>query len=223
MDLILTSKQPLAGNAWLFTFEPERPIIWTAGQFIRVELPHVRPDPEGTKRQFTIASAPSDGVVEIATRLTGSTFKQALSRLPTGARLRLIDPPAGDFVWPQNNPRPLLFLAQGIGITPFRSLLRQRRHVGLPVSARLIHANLAPGVPFQSEIENWATNPGFEVTFLTQPVTPALLAHLVPDLRHTLVYASGPLQLTRLMLPPVNLPASQLKQDQFPNYTASDY
>lgn len=223
MDLILTSKQHLAGNAWLFTLQPERPLRWTAGQFIRVELPHDQPDPEGTKRQFTIASAPSDEVVQIATRLTGSSFKQALGQLPPGGRLRLVDPPAGDFVWPAADPRPLVFLAQGIGITPFRSLIRQRRLEGLPVAAHLLHSNLAPGIPFQSEIEGWAQSPDFTATFLTQPITPALLAHLMPNLNQAIVYVSGPLQLTRLLLPPINLPAAQLKQDQFPNYSAADY
>jgi ferredoxin-NADP reductase len=223
MDLTLTRKQHLAGNAWLFTFTPERPLSWMAGQFIRVELPHKHPDAEGTKRQFTIASAPADGVVQIATRLTGSTFKRALNALPPGATIRMVDPPAGDFVWPPDGSLPLLFLAQGIGITPFRSLLRQRCRLGLPLSARLLHANLAPGVPFQDEIEEWTADPQFTVTFLNQAITPALLSHLVPNLRGALVYASGPLQLTRLMLQPVNLPTSQLKQDQFPNYAASDY
>ena len=221
MELTLKSKQPLAGNSWLFTFEPTRPLNWVAGQFVRVELPHEHPDPEGTKRQFTIASAPSDGVVQIATRMTPSTFKQALYHLPTEGRLRLVDPPAGDFVWPEAD-RPLIFVAQGIGITPVRSLIRQRLHTGQTVDAHLFHTNLAPGIPFEYEIERWAAR-GLAVTFLSQPITPALLAHLAPQVAGSTVYVSGPVSFNKLLLPPVNLPSAQLKQDQFPNYAASDY
>jgi ferredoxin-NADP reductase len=222
MELVLKSKQPLAGNAWLFTFEPTGPLPWVAGQFVRVELPHDRPDPEGTKRQFTIASAPSDGVVQIATRMTASTFKQSLYHLGAGGRLRVVDPPAGDFVWPNPASRPLVFVAQGIGITPIRSLMRQRLSEHRSLDGRLFHANLAPGIPFQAEIEHWAAR-GLHVTFLSQPVTPALLAHLIPDLRSAGVFVSGPISLTKLMLPPVSLPSAQIKFDQFPNYAAPDY
>lgn len=223
MELTLTRKLHLSDNAWLFTFTPSRPITWLAGQFIRVQLDHPHPDAEGTKRHFTIASAPADGVIEIATRITPSTFKHALSQLSTGQSISMIDPPAGDFVWPDYNSPPILFVAQGIGITPIRSMLRQRRRLGMPLNAKLIHSNVKPGVPFRTEIESWTDDPNFNLIFVTQSITASLLAHLVTNLSRMRIYASGPQQLTRLMLPPINLPPTRLKQDLFPNYSTREY
>jgi hypothetical protein len=107
ITLQLEHKQPEAGNVWSFRFRPSEPLDWLAGQFIRVELPHTHPDAEGTKRYFTIASAPHEGHVQISTRITDSSFKQTLAQLPIGRELLMLDPPAGDFVWPTNPVPPI--------------------------------------------------------------------------------------------------------------------
>lgn len=220
--LKLIAKRPLGGNVWLFEFEPSRPLRWIAGQFIRVELPHSNPDAEGTKRQFTIAAAPHQPV-RVATRITQSSFKQALADLPIGDTLNLLDPPAGTFVW-QEQTSPLVFVAQGIGITPFVSMLADRHHQSLPLSATLVHANLTPKVPFATELQAWAAaDPRLILHFLDHQVTAAELADLVPDLNTAAVYVSGPRPLTELLLPPFRLSPHQLKSDLFPNYPASAY
>jgi len=223
ITLTLTDKRQVVANIWLFTFAPSQPLQWIAGQFIKVELPHDRPDTEGTKRFFTIASAPADGHVQIATRLTGSSFKRALAALPLAGRLNLVDLPAGDFVWAAGHPRPIVFAAQGIGITPVRSLLRQRLATGQPITATLIYSNLTPGIPFTDELSEWGSRPEFRLHHLNQPITPAGLAELIPHLAGALVYVTGPKSLTSLLLPPYNLPVGNLKQDQFPNYAQGDY
>ena len=221
--LTLISKVPVIANVWLYTFEPSRPIAWIAGQFIRVELPHPQPDDEGTKRQFTIAAAPADGHIQIATRITGSTFKQALHALPIDGQLILVDLPAGDFVWPRDESRPLVLAAQGIGITPIRSMIRQRLHENQPIAANLIYSNLVPGIPFQEELDSWRRQAALQVHMTTAPLTGKLLADLVSDLGSARVYVSGPDSLIELVGPPVNLPISSLKQDQFPNYASLNY
>jgi ferredoxin-NADP reductase len=76
--LILKEKENLVDNIWAFRFEPSAPLDWSAGQYIRVDLPHDKPDAEGTKRWFTISSAPYEQIVQITTRITQSAFKQAL-------------------------------------------------------------------------------------------------------------------------------------------------
>lgn len=219
MDLVFHHKHHLAGTAWMFHFQPERPLIWTAGQFIRIEIPHANPDAEGTKRQFTIASAPHEAFVAIATRVTGSTFKQALSALEPGAQIRLLDMPAGDFVW-HDSPRPLVFAAQGIGITPFRSMLADRAHHGLPLSAELHYANIAPGVPFADELQAY---PGLKLELHDVPITATLLAQHIADLAARLIYIAGPKALIPLLGPPHNVPANHIWHDQFPNYARAQY
>jgi glycine betaine catabolism B len=223
--LTLIRSQPVAGNVSTFVFEPDRPLEWTAGQFIRVELPHAPADNEGTKRYFTIASAPSTGRVHITTRLTTSSFKQALAALRAGQTLRLLDQPAGDFVWPARAGHPpLIFAAQGIGVTPFYSMLTDRLHHHLPIGATLLFANRSPGIPFQAELAGWAaTHPEFRLVLTSGRLTAAAIGGLVPNLAGHLVYASGPGNLIELLGPPYNLPGNQLKQDFFPNYSASSY
>ena len=136
--LTLESKENLVDNVWSFRFTTHTPTTWTPGQFIRVELPHDDPDDEGTKRWFTISSTPHDGYIQITTRVTDTTFKQALSALPVGGTINLVEQPDGDFVW-QESDKPLVFVAGGIGITPFYSMLKARGHSGQSVLATLIY------------------------------------------------------------------------------------
>jgi len=191
---------------------------------VRVELPHDHPDDEGTRRSFTISSAPHEQAVQIATRITQSSFKQTLANLPLGGRLNLLDTPAGDFVWPATPARPILLAAQGIGITPFISMLRDRDHRGQPLAATLIHTNLTPDIPFETELHAQAqAHPELTLFSSYEPLTAASLSQLYPQFATHTIYISGPRMLIELLGPPHNLPASQLKQDQFPNYAASAY
>jgi len=223
-SLALTAKTPLGGNVWAFTFEPDQPLNWNPGQAIRIELPHKHPDTEGTKRYFTITSAPFERTITITTRLTESTFKQALAQLPIQGTVTLLDPPAGTFVWPRIPGRPVVLVAQGIGITPFISLMRQRQHDGSPLAATLVHTNLTLPAPFQDELAAIAAHhPGLIVHHETRPVTAAHLLELVPRLPHADVLVSGPRPLLELLAPPVNLPLRQHQYDQFTGYGADHY
>jgi ferredoxin-NADP reductase len=219
MQLTLRDRTHLAGNAWAYHFLPEQSLHWQAGQFIRVRVPHEQPDDEGTTRQFTIASAPHEDTVTIATRLTDTTFKQALHRLNPGQAIDLLDTPAGDFIW-RDWPGGLVFVAQGIGITPVRSILADRAHRGLPAPAMVFFANRTADIPYLEELR---ANPQIDLRLSDTPWTAARLGELVPDIKHKLVYLSGPKSLMLLLAPPYNLPTCQLKQDVFPNYPSTAY
>ena len=221
IQLTLRHKQPIVGNAWSFIFEPSQPLAWTAGQFIRVELPHAA-DIEGTTRYFTIASAPHEGHIQICTRLSHSTFKQALAQLPSGGVLQLINQPAGDFTWPHTQLHPV-FVAQGIGITPFYSMIKQRLHGHQPLDATLLYTNLAGDTPFKPELIEWQRNSQLNVHLFNQPLSARHVAQAIPNLTATTIYVSGPQPLIELLMPPYNLPIGQLKQDTFPNYDAANY
>jgi len=224
MKLSLTHKIHLADNAWSFTFTPEIPVDWIAGQFVKVSLPHSSPDPEGTTRFFTIAAAPYEQQLTITTRITDSSFKQALSKLLIDGTIDLIDTPAGDFVW-HSSDHERIFAAQGIGITPFYAIIKDQIHRELPVRAKLIYAN-QPGSPalFEAQLRQWAKiDPTLELNFQNEFITAATVAHVAPGLKRHTVYVSGPKSLMSLCLPPHNLPLSQFKQDNFPGYAAANY
>jgi ferredoxin-NADP reductase len=224
MHLTFLRRTHLTGSVWSYQFKPSQALSWTAGQFIKVELPHDDPDAEGTKRFFTISSAPGEQVIQITTRHTDTTFKQTLSHLQPGSHINLLDLPAGDFTWRPSG-EPLVFVARGIGITPFFSLLLDRAQRHLPLSATLMYSNRAGATPpFQPEITDWARlHTEFTLHQQADPFTAELVSALVPRLAESLVYVSGPISLIELLSPPYSLSPRQLKTDFFPGYTADDY
>jgi len=227
MIIKLTNKEHLVDNVWIFRFEPSEPLIWTAGQYVRVELSHGNPDKEGTKRWFTNSAAPYEGIMQITTRVTDSTFKQALAELPVGDKLRLIENPDSDFVW-QDSHLPIVFIAGGIGVTPFYSILKQRVHDQLPINVTLIYGARTEDVPFKDELAQWeADNTGFNVKYVVgEPLTAEKLASLKPNLNQSLVYLSGPEPMVDKLgedLKAHGLPEAQFKHDEFPNYNEQNY
>ncbi len=118
--------EPLNDNIASFYFKPPHKVEFTAGQFTEIYLPHNNPDKRGQKRWFTISSSPDEEHLAITTKRTssnGSTFKDTLWRLKPGSPVDLAQP-MGDFVLPKDRAIPLVFVAGGIGITPYRSMLK---------------------------------------------------------------------------------------------------
>lgn len=228
MTLTLFEKEHLVDNIWAFRFKPSEPLTWVAGQYVRVELPHDNPDDEGTKRWFTNSAAPYEGILQITTRVTDTTFKQTLFQLEIGStNLQLIEAPEGDFVW-QNSELPIVFVAGGIGVTPFRSIIKQRIHDNQPVNVSLVYGSRTPEVPFKNELTEWmSADPTLKVHYVSgDPLTAENLAAEVPTLNSSLVYLSGPEPMVEALgdgLKSRGLPEAQLKQDFFPNYDENNY
>jgi ferredoxin-NADP reductase len=224
--LKLIRKTHITDNVWTFEFEPHPKISWIPGQFIRVELPHQNPDAEGTKRWFTVSAAPFEVHPAISTRITETTFKQALVNLPQEGELTLLEAPDGDFVWEEGD-RPRVFVAAGIGVTPFRSIILQRNHDHQPLPVTLVYANRTDAVPFQDQFDAiTAANPQFKVHYITGLVTAGRITELIPDLLQTNVYISGAEPMVETLgdgLRAAGLTEDQLKQDFFPNYDEKSY
>lgn len=227
MTLTLAEKEHLIDNVWAFRFKPDGPFTWTAGQYVRVELPHENPDAEGTKRWFTNSAAPFEGIMQITTRVSKSTFKQALTKLEPGGKLQLIENPEGDFVW-RDSAMPVVFVAGGIGITPFRSILKQRAHDKQPLNVTLIYGSRTSDIPFKNELTQWqSVHPELKVQYVVgQPLTAQSLTDIVPNLNQSLVYVSGPEPMVQALASDLiahGLPEAQLQRDEFPNYDQTNY
>jgi glycine betaine catabolism B len=108
-----------------FYFKPDQPLRYIAGQFVELTITHSQPDTRGEKRWFTLSSSPTEKLIAITTRIvpTSSTYKKALNKLPAGSVVHMSEA-MGDFVLPKNTSIPLVFIAGGIGITPFRSMAK---------------------------------------------------------------------------------------------------
>ncbi len=216
MRLKLTDKKQEVGDIWSFFFEPVDQVEWLAGQSIRLELP--RPTWGVDERRLTIASAPCEEHVQITTRLGESGFKQSLAALKPGDEIQGYNI-EGDFVWGDDD-RPRLFIAGGIGITPFRALLRQALQSGKPLNTTLIYSSKAAPALFHNELQAWqAQDPTLHVYYrIGERISLDTRSSLATFWLENTVYISGPEQMVtqiQASLIKQGIPAGQIKTDLF--------
>ncbi len=222
MQLILDHKSPEAGDATSFFFKPNPELVWQAGQYCIYVLPHEHPDDRKDRRFFTISAAPFEGATRITTRLSpkGSTFKHALDGLQPGQSIEAIKT-GGDFIM-DDPTKQHVFIAGGIGITPYRSILKQLDHDGQPLNVSLLYGNRTDEFVFQTELEEMAgRHPEFRTRYLVEPqrIDEALLKEFLPD--HPTFWISGPEPMVEgfeTTLKKLNVPERDIKTDYFPGY-----
>ncbi|HVW23359.1 MAG TPA: FAD-dependent oxidoreductase [Candidatus Saccharimonadales bacterium] len=232
MNVTLDHTQNEAANIRTFFFQPEHEMQYTAGQFIELTLHHKNADDRGEKRWFTLSSSPTDKFLTITTKYAGddksSTFKKALFSLEPGAELIMSDP-MGDFVLPKLAQTPLLFVAGGIGLTPFHSIFEWLAATGEKRNIRFIY-----GVRNEDEIifQDTFERAGVHATIVVSDPSEAwggergsLSADLIMKLgeptEDTLVYVSGPEPMVEAL--EKDLKNGRIREDQFvgdyfPNY-----
>jgi ferredoxin-NADP reductase len=140
----LEGREEIAEGTMAFHFEKPTGFSFKAGQAIDVVLI----DPPGTDTQsvrhaFSIVSAPFQGELVIATRMRDSAYKRALKALPIGSAAKL-EGPFGSLTLHNDRARAAIFIAGGIGITPFISILRQAAKLQLPQQLLLLYSNRRP-------------------------------------------------------------------------------
>ncbi|HEX5797808.1 MAG TPA: FAD-dependent oxidoreductase [Candidatus Saccharimonadales bacterium] len=125
-----------------FYFQPEAKMDYIAGQFIELALPFKTKEVRGNKRWFTLSSSPGEEYLFITTRVftERSLFKKKLASMRPGQEVD-IALPMGDFVLPKSKEADLIFIAIGIGITPFRSIVNHLAEEGKERKITLIFAN----------------------------------------------------------------------------------
>lgn len=161
----LTARKNVAERTMAFQFEKPEGWAFKAGQFVDITL--IDPpetDAEGNTRGFSIASAPEEDFLMLATRMRDTACKRSLKALPLGTKVK-IEGPFGNLVLHNNAKRPAVMLAGGIGITPFRSILVQAARKKLPHRIFLLFSNRRPeDAPFLDELlELQKENPNFKM------------------------------------------------------------
>lgn len=227
MKLKLTARKPESPGVTSLIFKPEEPIVWKAGQFLHYVLNHEATDDRGSDRWFTIASAPYERHVMLTTRFASkesSTLKKALKALKPGDTIEVSDLD-GDFIV-SDPEKPYVFIAGGIGITPFRAILKEAAHAGTPLRATLLYANRKHVAAYREELEAMVRrNPNFKIHYLFSPqrIDQQTIKELVPDLKKPLFYVSGPepmVETVGKLLQEIGVPKKRIKQDWFPGYPA---
>lgn len=139
----LIRKEQVAEGTFAFHFDRPAGFQFKAGQYMNVTL--IEPpetDAEGNTRSFSIASAPFDTDLMVATRIRDTAFKRVLKDMPADREVSIAGP-FGSFTLRQGS-RPAVFLAGGIGITPFRSMILQAAHEKFDRRLYLFYSNRRP-------------------------------------------------------------------------------
>ena len=148
-------------------FHFEKPSGWTfeAGQAVDITLlTPSETDAEGNTRTFTIASAPYEKSLMVATRMRDTAFKRVLKVMPVGTAVQ-IEGPAGDLTLHRDAARTAVLLSGGIGITPFRSIAFGAAKEHLPHRIFLFYSNRRPeDAPFLAELQTLEKeNPNYKL------------------------------------------------------------
>lgn len=205
--------RPEDGEVHSFAFHPARPLHAKAGQHGLLRLPGA-----GTKA-FSLASAPHDEEVLIGTRLqSGSAYTLALAALRPGQTASLRGPILNFTL--DHAVAQAVFLAQGVGITPFRSLLRDLSRTGSSTQTTLLH--VGRGHAYRSDTEPLAGSAHYPID------TPSFRGHLTavlssqPDAVYYLSGASGFIADTAAILTEGGVPSKRIKKDQFIGYQSGE-
>jgi ferredoxin-NADP reductase len=125
MNLTFVSREELAPAIWQYHFKPERPLDFVPGQYADFVLPGVRNDPRGPSRVYTMTSLPGDDLISFILKVPEphSPHKQALIELKPGDPAQVRES-MGDLILPKDPNQPLVFIAGGIGIASYVSMLQ---------------------------------------------------------------------------------------------------
>ena len=239
MKLKLVEVREEAKGTLSFFWKPERPVSYIAGQFFYFTLPSLKyPDPKGATRHFTLSSSPTEGeILRSTTRIREeSGYKKTLNKLSMGSVIEG-EGPNGTFLLDENEKGAFVFLAGGIGITPFRSMMKFATDKKLPVPMHLIYSNSIPEeIAFRAEIDQLSkTNPHIKVDMtiskpeessqkwegLTGRIDENLIRKLVPDVSVPIFMVAGPpamVDAVEQILGKLGLPAGRVRSEKFTGY-----
>lgn len=239
MKLTLLETRQEAKGTKSFFWEPEKPVNYLAGQYFYFTLPTLKyPDPRGATRHFTLSSSPTEGnILRNTTRIRDeSGYKKTLDELEIGS---LIDGegPNGEFILDENEKGSQVFLAGGIGITPFRSMIKYAADKGLNIPIHLIYSNSIPEeIAFKKELEeivskgSWfklsmtVTKPEEskeDWTGLTGRIDESLIKKLLTDIPNSTFWVCGPPPMVDAMeqtLGKLNISAGHVRSEKFTGY-----
>ena len=207
VSLKFKQMKQLTPTSFEFIFTPLKKISYEAGQYVEMTLPHKKDDLRGVRRSFSMTSAPGEKTLRLGVKFyePSSSFKKALKSLEAGSTVQLTGI-NGDFTLPKDSSTPLLFIAGGIGITPFMSHLQHLKRIHEQRDIILLYA-----VSDISEIayKDILIETGVKVVVVTKEskgfvlpagwslakepyVTKEVIEKYVPHVIERMVYISGP-------------------------------
>jgi ferredoxin-NADP reductase len=153
LPLIEVKKETPTVSSFLFEKHPS--FIYQPGQFVRlfIEIDGVIQD-----RSFSIASSPTEPYLMLTMRHSDKPFKYILAKKKKGDRVT-VSPPQGKFILQTDTTKQIVFIAGGIGITPFRSMLTFLYHTQSSLPLTLLYSSRSEDeIVFKKELEELTTN-----------------------------------------------------------------
>jgi ferredoxin-NADP reductase/Na+-translocating ferredoxin:NAD+ oxidoreductase RnfD subunit len=207
-----------------FAFSGKDGFKYQAGQYMEWTLSQHESDFRGNRRYLTISSSPTEETLMVTLKIPDkpSAFKRKLETFKAGDTI-LADGLAGEFTLPKSEKQKLAFLAGGVGITPFRSMIKYALDFKQERDINLIYSARSEDEFAFKDLFSAASKIGLETNYVTKPLTQEELKALVPDFIERTFYISGPYGFVHDMennLLKLQVPASQIKTDYFPGYTS---
>jgi len=224
------SKKQISATIYDFVFAADQKLRFKSGQYLEWTLPHKTPDTRGNRRFFTIASSPTEEDIHLGVRIAekdGSTFKNHLLELKENDSF-VASQLAGEFTLPDNAAQKLVFIAGGIGVTPFRSMVKylldadithknERRDIAL-----FYLVNNEADIAYREIFEEAKEKIGLQfVPLVDVRINAEMIREKLPDFAERYFYLSGPngmVESYKKMLSDLGVPSKQVKVDYFPGY-----
>lgn len=215
----------IANNVVELTLQPEhRRLSHEAGNFVYLTV--YDRDLEagyGEEHPYTISSSPKEPALRLAIKDLGDASR-AIQNISEGSRATVEGPYGRFFPHPNEVVAPELWVAGGIGITPFLARMRHLERIGQPADVCLIFCvQDETRELFRDELRSLATSlPGFNLEFhhfyREGPVSREYVEKVCPDLAQRLVHICGPRPLNDLLIQharSAGIPASSIHTEEF--------
>ncbi len=234
--LILTLKERLrlSPDVYEFVFMPSRQLAFAPGQYMEWTLGHDDPDSRGNRRYFTLASAPTERELRVGVKFypESSTYKESLLLMERDDAI-VAGQLAGDFTLPDDPSQPCVFIAGGIGVTPFRSMIKYLIDTHQPRPITLLYANKnVEDVVYKDVFDQAERELGIQTVYTitdAQNCAPTwrdcvgrvdaeMIRSYVPEYRQALYYVSGPVAMvnaTHELLQQIGIKRDHIKTDFF--------
>lgn len=222
--LRLAGIEQAAADVYDFVFTPERTFSWRPGQYLEWTLGHKFADNRGNRRYFTIASAPTEPQVRLGVKFynPSSSFKRSLAAMKVGETISAAHL-AGGFVLPNDKEKKLVFIAGGIGVTPFRSMIHALLDTGERRPITVLYANKTPAdIAYKDIFDRAQAELGIKTVYATGVfIDAAMIAREVPDYKERMFYISGPRSMVdafKKTLTGMGVSRFKIKTDFFPGF-----
>jgi len=207
LTLELKERKQIGPGIYEFVFNPGRKMEFEPGQYMEWTLAHNHPDGRGNRRYFTLASSPTENDLRIGVKFYDqpSSFKKELLSMDLGDKI-IAGQRAGDFTMPRDKNKGLVFIAGGIGITPFRSMIKYLTDKGERRPVTLFYSNrTASEIAYSDVFREAEMKIGLKTVYTltdkenipkgwtgsTGQIGPETILNNVPDYQNKTFYISG--------------------------------